>query len=96
MKTLVEKFYEEIKHEYNITIEECSDICNTPFKFIKNIMNSGVLKSIRLQYFGVFSVSSGKVKYTLENLKLKFNKGLLTEEEFIKRKNTLENYERKN
>ena len=67
MADLVEEFYEEIKNTYpDISLNEFRIICNSPFKFIKEIINRGVLKNVRLQYFGVFEVMPSRVKYSLK------------------------------
>lgn len=62
MSNLIEEFYNVEGKNYNVSLEECKLICNAPFKFVKEILGRGILKNIRLQYFGVFEVSSSRVK----------------------------------
>ena len=93
MADLVEEFYEEIKNTYpDISLNEFRIICNSPFKFIKEVINRGVLKNVRLQYFGVFEVMPSRVKYSLKTLENNYKTGKITEERYNKRKEILENY----
>ena len=93
MVDLIEEFYEENKHTYpDLSINEFRNICNSPFKFAKEIINRGTLKNIRLQYFGVFEVMPSRVKYSLKTLEDNFKKNKITEEKYNKRKEILERY----
>ena len=95
MADLVEEFYEEIKNTYpDISLNEVRIICNSPFKFIKEVINRGVLKNVRLQYFGVFEVMPSRVKYSLKTLENNYETGKITEERYNKRKEILGNYEK--
>ena len=50
MADVIEEFYKEKKHLYpNISLDEFRIICNSPFKFTKEVINKGTLKNIRLQ-----------------------------------------------
>ena len=94
MSRLIEEFYEEQKLVYpDITIAEFNIICNSPFKFVKYIINKGILKNIRLQYFGVFEVIPSRVKYSLKTLEENFKKGTISEKRYTDRKEVLERYE---
>ena len=93
MSTLIEEFYNVEGKNYNVSLEECKLICNAPFKFVKEILGRGILKNIRLQYFGVFEVSSSRVKYSRKTLEENYNKGLISEKRYKERKEILENYE---
>ena len=90
---LIEEFYEENKHKYSdIPLNEFTSICNSPFKFIREVINRGLLKNIRLQYFGVFEVMPSRVKYSLKTLENNYETGKITEERYNKRKEILERY----
>ena len=94
MADLIEEFYEENKHIYpNLSINEFKLICNSPFKFTKEVINRGTLRNIRFQYFGVFEVMSSRVKYSLKTLTENFKSNKITEERYNKRKEVLERYE---
>ena len=94
MADLVEEFYEEIKNTYpNISLNEFRIICNSPFKFIKEVINRGVLKNVRLQYFGVFEVMPSRVKYSLQKLEENYKEKKISEERYNKRKEILERYD---
>lgn len=93
MTDLIEEFYEEVKHIYpDLSIDEFKIICNSPFKFTKEVINRGTLKNIRFQYFGVFEVMPSRVKYSLKTLEENFKTNKITEDRYNKRKEILENY----
>ena len=94
MTDLIEEFYEENKHIYpDLSINEFKLICNSPFKFTKEVINRGTLKNIRFQYFGVFEVMPSRVKYSLKTLEENYKSKKITEDRYNKRKEILENYE---
>ena len=94
MVDLIEEFYEENKHTYpDLSISEFRLICNSPFSFVKQVINRGVLKNIRFQYFGVFEVMSSRVKYSLKTLEENFKNNKISEDRYLKRKAILERYE---
>ena len=94
MTDLIEEFYEENKHIYpDLSISEFRLICNSPFKFTKEVINRGTLRNIRFQYFGVFEVMPSRVKYSLKTLEENFKANKITEDRYNKRKEILENYE---
>ena len=95
--TLIEEFYEENKHKYSdIPLSEFTSICNSPFKFIREVINRGLLKNIRLQYFGVFEVMPSRVKYSLQSLENNYTKGVVSEKRYKERKEILSNYDTSN
>ena len=93
MADLIREFYEETKHLYpNLSINEYRIICNSPFSFVKQVINRGTLRNIRFQYFGVFEVMPSRVKYSLKTLEENFKTKKITEERYNKRKEILERY----
>lgn len=94
--TNIEEYFQEVGEEYNIEFDEFKKICLTPFLFIKEVMSSGKLKDIRLQYFGIFKVSPSRVTFSKKAIKENFDKGLISEDRFNKRMEVLNNYERNN
>ena len=94
MTDLIEEFYEENKHIYpDLSINEFRLICNSPFSFAKQVINRGILKNIRFQYFGVFEVMPSRVKYSLQKLEENFKEKKISEERYNKRKEILERYD---
>ena len=94
MSDVIEEFYKQQEQLHNIiSLDELRIICNSPFKFTKEIINRGTLKNIRLQYFGVFEVSPSRVKYSLKTLEENFKQNKITTEKYNKRKEILERYE---
>ena len=95
MTDLIEEFYEENKHIYpDLSINEFRLICNSPFKFTKEVINRGTLRNIRFQYFGIFEVMPSRVKYSLKTLEENFKSKKITEDRYNKRKEILEAYEK--
>ena len=95
MADLIREFYEETKHLYpNLSINEYRIICNSPFSFVKQVINRGTLRNIRFQYFGVFEVMPSRVKYSLKTLEENFKSNKITEDRYNKRKEILEAYEK--
>ena len=93
MADLIEEFYEEVKHIYpDLSIDEFKIICNSPFSFAKQVINRGILKNIRFQYFGVFEVMPSRVKYSLKTLEENFKANKISKERYNKRKEILERY----
>lgn len=90
--TAIEEYYETVKGEYNIPFEHFKIICNSPFKFLRNIISSGILKNIRFQYLGCFEVSPSRVKYCKKTLEENFEKGLISERRYKERIKVYDNY----
>tara|TARA_R110002012_G_scaffold221177_2_gene392745 strand:+ start:288 stop:524 length:237 start_codon:yes stop_codon:yes gene_type:complete len=49
--------------KYNLTIKEVEKIVMHQFKFVANIMSKGNFETVRLPYFGKFSVNKKRVKF---------------------------------
>ncbi len=82
---LLAGYLERVKTQYpDMTIEELSTICRTPFVFLKLQMKKITLPIVRFKYFGSFLVYKQRIsnasriaQHALENDKItqtKFNK----------------------
>lgn len=49
--------------KYNLPLKKIEEIVNHQFKFVEQIMKKGDFDSVRLPYFGKFSVNPKRVKY---------------------------------
>ena len=49
--------------KHNLSLQKVEDIINSQFKFIEKTMKKGKFESVRLPYFGVFSVNPNRVKH---------------------------------
>jgi|TARA_R100001015_G_C4569965_1_gene128209 nucleoid DNA-binding protein len=49
--------------KYNLPLEKVEAIVTSQFKHVAKVMSSGKFESVRLPYFGKFSVKKGRVKY---------------------------------
>tara|TARA_R100001230_G_C5682906_1_gene190560 strand:- start:750 stop:980 length:231 start_codon:yes stop_codon:yes gene_type:complete len=54
--------------KYNLPLKEVADIVEYQFKYVSKIMKKGDFKTVRLPYFGKFSVKQGRKEY-IERLK---------------------------
>tara|TARA_R110000787_G_scaffold205252_2_gene315665 strand:+ start:140 stop:379 length:240 start_codon:yes stop_codon:yes gene_type:complete len=52
-----------LANKYNLPIKTVSKIINHQFKFVEKIMRKGDFDSIRLPYFGKFTVNKKRVEY---------------------------------
>ena len=59
---------------YELPVEVVERVITYQFKFVKDIMTKGDFETVRLPYFGKFSVNKNRVKYVTE-LKNKSNAG---------------------
>lgn len=89
----IEQYYETVKDQYNIDLEHFKIICTAPFKHVKQIMSSGTLRNIRLQFLGVFEVSQSRVKYSKKTLTDNYNNKLISEKRYTERLKVLNSYE---
>ena len=49
--------------KYNLTVKQVERIVTYQFKYVSDIMSLGKFETIRLPYFGKFSVNKNRVKY---------------------------------
>ena len=49
--------------KYNLSLKKVEDIVNHQFKFVKETIQKGDFDSVRLPYFGRFSVNPKRVEY---------------------------------
>ena len=54
---------EHLAYKYDLPLEEIEDIINHQFKFVNKIMSKGNFDTIRLPYFGKFTVNKNRVKH---------------------------------
>lgn len=55
-----------LAHKYNLTVREVERVVTYQFKFVSEIMIKGNFETVRLPYFGKFSVNKKRVKYVNE------------------------------
>lgn len=52
-----------IATKYNLPLKEVAEIVEHQFKYISKIMKQGDFETVRLPYFGKFSVKQGRIDY---------------------------------
>ena len=65
-----EEIIRKLSYKYDIPIKIVTDIINYQFKYIAKIIKEGNFETIRLPYFGKFTVNKNRVKH-INNLKNK-------------------------
>jgi nucleoid DNA-binding protein len=53
----------KLANKYNLPLKKIEEIVNYQFKYVTKIMKEGNFDSIRLPYFGKFSVKSARIEY---------------------------------
>ena len=91
--TNIEEYYNEVKDQYNIDLEHFKFICNTPFRFVKKVMSSGILSNIRIQYLGTFEVSPSRVNFTRKTIQENYDNNLISKTRYEYKMKILNSYE---
>ena len=52
-----------LANKYNLSLKKTEEIINYQFKYVTKIMKEGKFETIRLPYFGKFSVNPNRVKH---------------------------------
>ena len=52
-----------LANKYNLPLQEIDSIVNSQFKFAKEIIVKGDFDTVRIPYFGKFTVDKGRVKH---------------------------------
>jgi hypothetical protein len=93
---LIEEYYEKVKQEYpDITLKQVEDICQAPFVEVRAGIESGLLPTIRLKFFGTFLAYPKRVAAILKGYEVQFKEHRITPAFYFKKKELLENYLKK-
>ena len=63
-----------LANKYDLPIQEVEEIVNHQFKFVAKVMKEGNFDTIRLPYFGKFTVNKDRLKHINEKTKRKNTK----------------------
>lgn len=91
----IEEYYNTSEYKNLVPLEEFKLICISPFKLVRKIFSSGRLRDIRLQYFGVFEVSTSRIKYSKKQIEENYSNQLISEKRYTERMAVLNSYESK-
>lgn len=89
---LMSEFHERVKDEFDLDYEQTKDICFGPWRFLKEQVESGKLTTVRLKYFGKFTVYPGRARNMLIDIKAKSEAGRTTHAYYLKYKTMIETY----
>tara|TARA_R110002020_G_scaffold341832_1_gene556391 strand:- start:380 stop:604 length:225 start_codon:yes stop_codon:yes gene_type:complete len=56
-----------LANKYNLPLQKIEKIVNYQFKYVEKIMKEGKFESVRLPYFGKFSVNPKRLKHMNKN-----------------------------
>jgi hypothetical protein len=62
-----DKFIREIAEEFNIPIFVAKQICDSPFKFLKETMATRNMEGVMFPYLGKFVVQPNKKKHIIQH-----------------------------
>tara|TARA_Y100000361_G_C11087712_1_gene304721 strand:- start:35 stop:259 length:225 start_codon:yes stop_codon:yes gene_type:complete len=57
---------QKLATKYNLPLQVIENIISHQFKFVSKVMSKGKFESIRLPYFGKFSVNENRLKHIKE------------------------------
>lgn len=90
---LMSEFFEIIREEYpDLDYEQLKDVCFGPWRFLKDVMESGSLEPVRLKYFGVFQVHKGRANFLSYRLDKQLEENKLSQEQYDKHKTMINNF----
>ena len=89
----IEVYYNKVKDNYpDIDKDLFINICKYPWKYLKKEMAKETLYDIRIKYIGCFQVYPGRAKLMLDFNKKRLDNNHITELEYNRYKNMLENH----
>ena len=95
-REVIEEYFIKIADQYpSLTLEECKEICNAPWRFLKQEVESGELPEVRFKYFGTFQVYQGRAEMMLYNLKQRFKFHKIDPKQYFRLKEMLDKYLKK-
>lgn len=80
----IKNFYEKYGKEIDLPFDKVKNICESPFKIMKQKIDSGELHDFTLLYLGKFLCNDSRLGYYTKSLEEKYKKGLITEEQYNK------------
>ena len=90
---LIQEFYERMQKKYpHMTFDEVKLICVTPFTYVRQEMESGNLRTIRLKYLGTFLVYPKRVSGVLAAMTQQFKDLKIDAKLYFKKKAIMEKY----
>jgi len=93
---LMKEFYTRNLSKYpELTVEQVSAICYTPFQFLRNCIEGDEIVEVRLKYFGSFQVFPGRAKNYLYNLKERLKNHKIEEQVYNRLSVMIEKYLKK-
>jgi nucleoid DNA-binding protein len=63
VSTSKKEIIQRIATKHNLPLSKIEEIVNYQFKFVADIIKKGNFESVRLPYFGKFSVKAGRLKH---------------------------------
>lgn len=90
---LFNEFFEKMKDHFpEVSYNQMRDVVYGPWRFIKEVMESGSLATIRIKYFGTFTVYPRKAESELKKIEAMRKKGDVSEKEYLKLTTMIKKY----
>lgn len=90
---VIRQYWLEVKDKYpDLTYEQFKEICKSPFAAIKVWIKSGFFFRILVKYLGKFKVSGFKAKEAIATNQRRFDKGDISEVQYLTDKKYYEEY----
>ena len=91
-ESYIKEFYSELPEKYKeLGFQHIKDMCYAPFRFLRKQIQSNYLPVIRFKYFGIFRPSEKKANFELKKYEYRYAKGYISEEEYFRVKNMVDN-----
>ena len=96
---IVKLSIEQNRHKYpHLTEQQLVDICETPFRYMKEVFRSGDMSEYRLKYLGTFKARPSNLYSQLKKLDTQLEMQKITQEQYDEKaipiKNKIEYYEK--
>tara|TARA_R100001244_G_C5102368_1_gene119130 strand:+ start:263 stop:496 length:234 start_codon:yes stop_codon:yes gene_type:complete len=59
----MDQVIKDLAKKYKISVFEVEQIIKSQFSFVKNVIEQGDFKSVRLKHLGLFTVKKNRLKY---------------------------------
>ena len=90
---LIEEYFQQIRETYpSLSLEDVKEICQAPFKEVREGMESGAFPTIRLKFFGTFLAYPKRVAAILKHYDNQFKEMRISPTVYFKKKQLLETY----
>lgn len=81
-KNLIHEFYEENKDTLNLPYSKVKNICESPFRIMKEYIDGGKLHDFTFTHLGKFLCNDVRLEYFTKSVEERYKKGIISEETY--------------